>query len=68
MWLPQQSCVMTIVMAARRRASAAVVQRDEAGAIPAEVAWIAGIVVLALAVIVILTTITTGAANGISLK
>ena len=44
------------------------VRRDELGAIPAEVAWIAGIVVLALAVIVILTTVTTGAANGISLK
>ena len=42
--------------------------RDERGAIPAEVAWIAGIVVLALAVIVILTTVTTGAANGIKLK
>ena len=42
--------------------------RDERGAIPAEVAWIAGIVVLALAVIVILTAITTGAANSINLK
>ena len=68
MWLRQQSYVMTMLMAARRRARAAVASRDEAGAIPAEVAWIAGIVVLALAVIVILTTITTGAANGISLK
>jgi len=68
MWLRQQSYVMTIVLAARERARSAVTHRDEAGAIPAEVAWIAGIVVLALAVIVILTTITTGAANGISLK
>ena len=42
--------------------------RDERGAIPAEVAWIAGIVVLALAVIVILTAVTTGAAKSINLK
>jgi hypothetical protein len=52
----------------RRRASQALTTRDETGAIPAEVAWIAGIVVLALAVIAILTATTTGAANGISLK
>jgi len=51
-----------------RRASQAVSSRDESGALPAEVAWIAGIVILALAVIAILTATTTGAANGISLK
>ena len=68
MLLAQQTYVMTVLMAVRRRAHAVLASRDEAGAIPAEVAWIAGIVVLALAVIVILTTITTGAANGICLK
>jgi Flp pilus assembly pilin Flp len=51
-----------------RRASQTVTSRDESGAIPAEVAWIAGIVILALAVIAILSATTTGAANGISLK
>ena len=51
-----------------QRARHVVTTRDEAGAIPAEVAWIAGIVILALAVIAILTATTTNAANGISLK
>ena len=64
----QQSNVMSIVMTVINRGRGLRVSRDERGAIPAEVAWIAGIVVLALAVIVILTTVTTGAANGIQLK
>jgi hypothetical protein len=68
MFLAQQEYVMSVLMAVRRRVQAVSGSRDERGAIPAEVAWIAGIVVLALAVIVILTTITTGAANGIVLK
>ena len=68
MFLGLQTTVITMLMAARRRAQATMASRDERGAIPAEVAWIAGIVVLALAVIVILTTVTTNAANGIVLK
>ena len=68
MFLAQQEYVMSVLMAVRRRVQTVLASRDERGAIPAEVAWIAGIVVLALAVIVILTTITTSAANGISLK
>ena len=68
MLLRLQTYVMTVLITARRRGHAVLAQRDETGAIPAEVAWIAGIVMLALAVVVILTTITTGAANGISLK
>ena len=68
MLLRPQTSVLSVLIAARRRANAVLAGRDERGAIPAEVAWIAGIVVLALAVIVILTTVTTGAANGIKLK
>ena len=63
-WLYQTLRTTTAVL--RRKAIAA--RRDERGAIPAEVAWIAGIVVIALAVIAILTTVTTGAANNITLK
>jgi len=66
--LRQQSYVISVLMAAINRGRTIVASRDERGAIPAEVAWIAGIVVLALAVIVILTAVTTGAANGIKLK
>jgi len=66
--LAQQSYVISLLMAAINRGRTVVASRDERGAIPAEVAWIAGIVVLALAVIVILTAVTTGAANGIKLK
>jgi Flp pilus assembly pilin Flp len=68
MLIRQQAYVMSELMAIVRRGRAALASRDEQGAIPAEVAWIAGIVVLALAVIVILTTVTTGAANNIKLK
>ena len=66
--LRRQSNVISLLMAAINRGRTVVAARDERGAIPAEVAWIAGIVVLALAVIVILTAVTTGAANGIKLK
>jgi hypothetical protein len=66
--LSQQSYVISLLIAAINRGRSIVASRDEQGAIPAEVAWIAGIVVLALAVIVILTAVTTGAANGIKLK
>jgi len=50
----------------RRRAIA--VRKDERGAIPAEVAWIAGLVVLAIAVLVIITLITTNKASSINLN
>ena len=66
--LSQQSYVISLLIAVISRGKSIVASRDERGAIPAEVAWIAGIVVLALAVIVILTAVTTGAANGIKLK
>ena len=49
-----------------RRAFAA--PRDERGAIPAEVAWIAGIVLLAVAVLAIITLITTNKASAIKLN
>jgi len=50
----------------RRRAIAG--PRDERGAIPAEVAWIAGLVVLAIAVLAIITLITTNKASSINLN
>ena len=50
----------------RRRAFAA--PRDERGAIPAEVAWIAGLVVLAIVVLAIITLITTDKASSIKLN
>jgi hypothetical protein len=62
------TALFLLAYAVGRRARQALDLRDERGAIPAEVAWIAGIVVLALAVIAILTATTTGAANSISLK
>jgi hypothetical protein len=68
MLLRTQTYVITLISATLRRGRAALTSRGETGAIPAEVAWIAGIVVIALAVIAILTTVTTGAANNITLK
>jgi Flp pilus assembly pilin Flp len=68
MLLRTQTYAMTLISATLRLGRAALTSRDETGAIPAEVAWIAGIVVIALAVIAILTTVTTGAANNIKLK
>jgi Flp pilus assembly pilin Flp len=50
----------------RRRAVAA--RHDERGAIPAEVAWIAGLVVLAIVVLGIITLITTTKASSIKLN
>ena len=42
--------------------------RDERGAIPAEVAWIAGLVVLAIVVLGIITLTTTNKASAIKLN
>jgi hypothetical protein len=60
--------LFVLALSIGHRTCRVVAARDDSGAIPAEVAWIAGIVVLALAVIAILTATTTGAANSISLK
>ncbi len=54
----------------RRLVTAVIVgvpRRDERGEIPANVAWIAGLVVLALAVIAIITAITKSQASSIVL-
>jgi hypothetical protein len=63
-WLYQTLRTTTAVL--RRKAIAT--RRDERGAIPAEVAWIAGLVVLAIVVLAIITLITTDKASSIKLN
>ena len=68
MFLAQQTYLIGALRTLGGRARRAISAGDERGAIPAEVAWIAGIVVIALAVLVILLATTTTKANNIKLQ
>ncbi|MHB8463739.1 MAG: hypothetical protein ACYDH6_22465 [Acidimicrobiales bacterium] len=67
-WLYQTLRTTITTSAAVLRRKAIATRRDERGAIPAEVAWIAGLVVLAIVVLAIITLITTNKASSIKLN